>query len=265
MLASTAAHAAPRAQQVPVSGTALAAFFASQGQSINVNTDQLDLQTLTVPVGTAFEVHTFGPEAAGTDFGTYNANGNKKGVPARYTLFPGGTTPGWYTTGAFRTGPSRLVVNLFDSNRVMQGSSTFNGANAANFALVDTGPNGTYYLEDARNAGGAAKILAFAGTGTRVGWTWFACETSSGTGGDFADFITVVNLGSTSTPTMHIKVTTKTSRTRSAMVRPAITAERAIGSERNRSIRPLWRSSANPMAVFTAPKATVCTKMPGIK
>ena len=49
------------------------------------------------------------------------------------------------------------------------------------------------------------------------------------------------------------------------MVRPASTAERAIGSERKRSMRPLWRSSASPMAVFTAPKATVCTKMPGIR
>jgi len=200
-LATATAHAATRAPQVHVSGTALAAFFASQGQSINVNTDQLDLQTVTVAVGTAFEVHTFGPEASGTSFGTYNANGNKKTTPARYTLFPAAVTPGWYTTGAFRNGPNRLIVNTFDANRVMQGTNTFNGANAANFALFNTGPNGTFYLEDARNAGGAARILAFAGTGTRAGWTWFACETSSGAGGDFADYVTVVNLGSTTTPT----------------------------------------------------------------
>ncbi len=64
---------------------------------------------------------------------------------------------------------------------------------------------------------------------------------------------------------MHIKATTNTSRTRSAIVRPASTAERAIGSERNRSISPLRRSSASPTAVFTAPNATVCTKMPGIR
>ena len=50
---------------------------------------------------------------------------------------------------------------------------------------------------------------------------------------------------------------TKTLRTRSAMVRPAITADGAIGSERNRSMMPLWRSSASPMAVLTAPNATV--------
>jgi len=202
-LASAAAHAAPRAQQVPVSGTALAAFFLSQGQSINVNTDQLDLQTLNVSVGTAFEVHTFGTQASGTTFGTYNSNGNRKGAPAQYTLFPAAMTTGWYTSGTFRNGPSRLEVNTFDSNRVMKSTQTFNGANAAGFSLFDSGPNGTFYLEDARNAGGAAKILAFAGTGSRTGWTWFACETSSGTGGDFADFITVVNLASITTPTVH--------------------------------------------------------------
>ena len=203
LVTASIAHAATRPQQVPVSGTALATFFASQGQTINVNTDQLDLQTLTVPVGAAFEVHTFGPEASASSVGTYNANGNKKAAPARYTLFPAATTPGWYVTGTYRSGPNRLVVTVFDANRVVQGTNTYNGANASNFALFDSGPNGTFYLEDARNAAGAAKILAFAGTGTNVGWTWFACETSPGSGGDFADVVTLVNLGSTSTPAVH--------------------------------------------------------------
>ena len=42
-----------------------------------------------------------------------------------------------------------------------------------------------------------------------------------------------------------INVMTKTLRTRSAKVRPASTAERAIGNDRNRSIKPLCRSSAS--------------------
>ena len=66
-------------------------------------------------------------------------------------------------------------------------------------------------------------------------------------------------------PTTHISTMTKASRTRSARVRPASTADRAMGSERNRSMRPLFRSSARPIAVFMAPKATVCTKMPGMR
>lgn len=198
---TASAHAAPRTQQAPVSGTALATFFASQGQAINVSRDQLDLQTLSMAVGTAFEVHTFGPEASSTTLSAYNANGNKKTAPTTYALFPAATTPGWYTTGTFRSGPNRLVVNVFDGSRAMHGSNTFNGANSSNFALCNSGPNGTYYLEDARNTGSAPKILAYAGTGALAGWTWFACETSSGSGGDYADFITLVNLGAGTTPT----------------------------------------------------------------
>ena len=43
--------------------------------------------------------------------------------------------------------------------------------------------------------------------------------------------------------------------TTSASVRPASTAERAIGSERKRSISPLWRSSFRPSAVTNPPNA----------
>ena len=38
-----------------------------------------------------------------------------------------------------------------------------------------------------------------------------------------------------------------------------------MGRERKRSMSPLWRSSARPMEVLTAPNMTVCTKMPGIR
>ena len=40
---------------------------------------------------------------------------------------------------------------------------------------------------------------------------------------------------------------------------------RLIGRARNRSIKPLCRSSESPAAVLMAPKMTVCTKMPGIR
>src|ERR1043166_9304966 len=202
-LAASCAFAAPRAQQVPASGTALANFFASQGQVINVGTDQLDLQSLSVPAGTSFEVRTFGPQATSTSVGTYNSNGAKKTHPALYTVLSGATAPGWYAAASFRSGPSRMLVNLFDALNVLQGTTTYTGANAAAFGIYDTGPGGTFYLDDTRNPGGAAKILAYSGTGARAGWTWFACESSSGSGGDFADFVVLVNLGSTSTPVTH--------------------------------------------------------------
>ena len=53
--------------------------------------------------------------------------------------------------------------------------------------------------------------------------------------------------------------------TMSARVRPASTAGRAIGSERNRSIRPLCTSSFSPMAVTNPPKAMFWTMIPGIR
>ena len=65
-------------------------------------------------------------------------------------------------------------------------------------------------------------------------------------------------------PTAVITITTKTLRTRSAVVRPTSTADRAIGSDRNRSINPAWRSSARPTPVFSAPNVTDCTQTPAM-
>jgi hypothetical protein len=53
--------------------------------------------------------------------------------------------------------------------------------------------------------------------------------------------------------------------TTSASARPASTAERAIGSERKRSITPLPMSSASPTAVPMIPKASDWTKIPPIR
>jgi hypothetical protein len=50
---------------------------------------------------------------------------------------------------------------------------------------------------------------------------------------------------------------------RSATVRPMSTAERDIGSDRNRSISPFCRSSARLAPVVVLPKTTVWAKMPG--
>jgi hypothetical protein len=52
---------------------------------------------------------------------------------------------------------------------------------------------------------------------------------------------------------------------RSLIERPTRTAEDDIGSERNRSMIPLFRSAAIPTAVMIEPKTAVCTKTPGIR
>src|SRR4029450_13437916 len=51
----------------------------------------------------------------------------------------------------------------------------------------------------------------------------------------------------------------------SANVRPDRPAARAMGSERNRSTRPFFRSSASPTPVWVAAKMAVWTKIPGIR
>jgi hypothetical protein len=70
-LAASLAHAAVRNPQVPVSGTALATFFASQGQTFDVNSQQLDLQSLSVPATAGFEVREFG-DVQHVSFGEYD-------------------------------------------------------------------------------------------------------------------------------------------------------------------------------------------------
>ena len=69
----------------------------------------------------------------------------------------------------------------------------------------------------------------------------------------------------TSRPTPVISTTTRMLRRVSARMRPASTANRVIGSDRNLSTMLRDRSSARPMPVWVEPKAIVCTKIPGIR
>jgi hypothetical protein len=174
-----------------VSGTALATFFAAQGQTINVNTQQLALQQLASPAGTAFEVLAY-PGDPGEAFGDYNT---APASPPLYMLFPGASANGWHTQMTFRDSPAREVVSLFDAANTLQGTNTYMGADKTGFAFyVQDASAAVSYMQDSRNAGSAPKMLAYDGTGARTGWTWLACETGAGPGGDFADFVALVNL-----------------------------------------------------------------------
>jgi hypothetical protein len=202
-LAATVSLAAPRVPQVPVSGSALSTFFASQGQTIDVDTQQLDLQTLSVPPTAGFEVRVFGPELATTTLGAY---GTALASPPLYTIAPAAASTGWYEVAAFRTAPTRLVVSLFDAGDAFQGNTTYLAGppDPSAFGFYDQAAGGaTFYTQDVRNPSGEAKILAYNGTGARTGWTWFACETGAGPGGDYADFIALVNLSLAPVPVSH--------------------------------------------------------------
>ena len=54
-----------------------------------------------------------------------------------------------------------------------------------------------------------------------------------------------------------------TIRAPSASIRPLITADRAMGRDRNRSMTPRWKSTFRAMAVVNGRNATLCTRIPG--
>jgi len=180
-------HAALRSPQVPVSGTALQAFFTSQGQAINVNTDQVDAQTFSAPLGSDLQVLRFIDPSA--NIGAYNA---AAASPALYLIFPGAATTGWFSTASFRASPDRLVVNLFDNNGAFVSASTYLGADHTNFGFYAQMPGGTAFSQDSRDPSGRPQMLAFNGTGVDAGFTWLAFESTPGPGSDFADAVALV-------------------------------------------------------------------------
>lgn len=188
---AASAGAAVRVPQVPVAGTALSTFLLSQGQAINVNADQVDAQRQAVPNTTNFQMFTYGPGVGSTSVGLYNA---ALASPGLFQIMPAAAAPGWFAIAAFRTGPTRLVVNLFDASTALQGTTTYLGADASDFSFYAIGPSGTSWQQDTRNAAGAVRMLVFNGTGTKSGSTWLAFETSASGPADYADLIALVNL-----------------------------------------------------------------------
>jgi len=187
--AATAAHAAARVPQVPVSGTALATFFQSRGEHIEVNGQQLDLQVATIPVGWRFEAHMFGPQVGLNSFGTYNS---ANASPPLYQIFPGGALGNWFAVAEYRSAPARMVVEVVDGAFNPMGFLTYVGADPTNFGVyVQTNDGTVFYTQDARNPGGATRILAY---NSSTFGTWFACETGAGPDGDFADCMVHVAL-----------------------------------------------------------------------
>lgn len=163
--------AALRVPQIPVLGGGLQTYLNSIGESINVNTQQDGAQSWSRTSSTNSGVSLLieqSTNAGANSIGIYNASA---GVPALYPLLPPAAGPGWFATAGFRTGPVRVVVNLFDANAALQSSNTYFGADASNFAFYISGPNGTFYQQDARNPGAQAQVLSYAGTGVNAG-TW---------------------------------------------------------------------------------------------
>jgi hypothetical protein len=185
---ATTAFAALRSPQVPVLGGSLQAYLNSKGEAINVNTDQNDVQTwsTTPSNNSAFTLMIeLSASAAANTYGIYNG---ANPAPPLYLVFPGAASAGWFATASFRNAPVRVVVNLFDNNGLFVAGNTYLGADASNFGYYLSGPNGLFYSQDARNPGGLAQMLTYAGTGSNSGSWWLCMEDQSLAAGSDQDF-----------------------------------------------------------------------------
>jgi len=173
---ATGASAALRSPQVAVLGGSLQGYLNGVGESINVLTDQQDVQTwqTTVSDNSTFSLMIeLSANAAANTIGLYNASNP---APPLYQVFPGAATAGWFAVASFRTAPVRVVVNLFDGFANLVGTNTYLGADNTNFGYYLQGPGGLFYTQDARNPGGAAQALTYAGTGINAGQWWLCWD-----------------------------------------------------------------------------------------
>jgi hypothetical protein len=188
-LLATSASAALRVPQIAVAGGSLQGYLNSQGESINVLTDQDATQTWTTTTSNnstfTLQIELTGNAASNT-IGMYNG---ADPVPPLYQVFPGAATTGWFAVASFRTAPVRVVVNLFDANAALQGTTTYLGIDKTDFGYyLQQGAGQVLYSQDARNAGGTAQMLTFAGTGLNSGSWWLAMEDATVAQGSDRDF-----------------------------------------------------------------------------
>jgi len=196
------ASAGLRSPQVVVNGGTLQGYLNGVGESINVLTDQLDIQRWqsTVSQNATFTIQVEFAGNAGTNtYGIYNAS---LVSPPLYQCFPGAATNQWFCVCAFRSSPTRVTVSLFDNNAAFQGQTTYLGADRTNFGFyLQQNPGLVFYSQDARNPGGLAQVLTYAGTGINAGNWWICFEDQTQSQGSDYDFDDAVLFCESLTPT----------------------------------------------------------------
>ena len=183
------AAAALRVPQIVVNGGTLQGYLNGVGEAINVSTDQQDVQrwTATVSNNSTFTIQVeLTGNAASNTIGLYNAS---LVAPPLYQAFPGAATSGWFAVASFRTAPIRVIVSLFDASAAFQGSTTYLGADRNDFGFyLQQQAGGVLYTQDARNPGGHAQALTYAGTGINSGSWWLCFDDQSLPQGSDYDF-----------------------------------------------------------------------------
>src|SRR6516225_4265135 len=164
------ASAALRSPQVVVNNGTLQGYLNGVGESINVLTDQQDIQRwqATVSNNATFTIQVEFAGNAGTNtYGLYNAS---LVAPPLYQMFPGAATNGWFAVASFRTAPTRVIVSLFDASAAFQGSNFYLGADRNDFGFYLQQNHGiVLFSKHAREPGGIAQALTLAGPGLNSG------------------------------------------------------------------------------------------------
>ncbi len=195
LLTAPAASAyALRDPQVPVMTNRLQSFLDGVGESIRVDTDQLDAQSLAVTDPPSCMMYLeLAVDPVGVDsIGVYNAS---EPSPRRMCVFPEEASAGWFAVLTFRSAPERLEVFVFDQVSNLRGIVTYLGADRSNFGFWMQGPGRTFSSQDHRNPGGAAQMLVFGGSGFRLGDEWLCLEAQpvgAGSDQDFDDGVIIV-------------------------------------------------------------------------
>lgn len=182
-----------RVPQVVVTGGSLQNYLNSQGESINVNTDQVDAQVWST-AASGNSVFTLMIEYAGyansNAIGVYNAD---EGAPSLFQIFPGNASPGWHALISFPLS-GNLIVTLFDASSNVIGQTTYPGVHRNSFGFYLQGPGGLFYSQDGRNLGAKAQMVTYAGTGANVGEWWLCFEdlAPNVTDDDYQDAVLVI-------------------------------------------------------------------------
>ena len=195
-----------RSPQVPVSGSALQTFLNLTGESIVVGQDQFigELLSSSVSNNSTYTIQfELTRDTTGAVVGLYNGH---DATPTLMPVFPANATTGWFAVTSFRSPPTRGIVNVFDGNATLVGSSTYLGADRNAIGFYVSGPRGTFYSQDSRNPDGAAQLLFYRGTGLNTGSVWIAFEEQplAESARDFNDHVLFVEtIFGSLVPTLH--------------------------------------------------------------
>lgn len=95
------------------------------------------------------------------DAALYVYNGHDP-QPTLTPLIPVGASEYWFCIVYFLTNPNRVRVDLFDDTATLLSRTTTLGIDRSGFGFTVVDSSGSAFTQDARNAGGLARALAFA-------------------------------------------------------------------------------------------------------